>query len=335
MHQRKMFKRGLGFLLTVVFVFSISVLAVDEKSNVELVQEVEAIYQSIRNAPPKYVGHESIIYIQNEGKRMVATLNVPNTPKRAPIAIILAGFLGPRDGDPIAGTTEKYWELTSRVLAGQGFASLRLDFRGYGDSEGEFYEATFSSQLSDVIAAIDYITGPLKRKVNSQSIAVMGVSQGGMLSALTGARDARVDSLVLWSPVANPPDTYKGLITQAGMERGLALPDGGFDNFPLYIQGQYAGLDVILGKGFFQNVYAVDPVAEIRNYEKPLMVIVGIKDVIVWPQPAKGQLYLNYHNKKEMLVQIDADHEFDYWDGPLKFTDASYWSAAWLIKTLH
>jgi dienelactone hydrolase len=331
--KKNVSKQVVSIIFSVLFVFVSSMfLTAGANGN----GDVEQIYNSIRQLSWDNEGQESIHEIWNEGKKMVATLTLPNSGEKGPIVLIFAGFLGPRDGIGIPGTSEKYWERTSYILSRQGIASLRLDFRGYGDSDGEFYEASFSTQLSDIDAAIDYIQSDLKHVVNHNSIGVMGVSQGGMLSALTAARDKRVDSAALWSPVANPPDTYGALMLREGMQKGINLPVGGHDSFPLYILGNYVGLDVQLGHAFFQDVYGIDPVAEIRNYKNPMMVITGKNDIIVWPQPAKGNLFMKYHDGMEMLVELDADHEFNFWDGPVapKFTDAIYWTTAWFIKTL-
>ena len=45
----------------------------------------------------------------------------------------------------------------SRALAHHGYAVLRFDFTGLGNSEGKFSRTNFSSNVNDVIAAIDYL----------------------------------------------------------------------------------------------------------------------------------------------------------------------------------
>jgi hypothetical protein len=297
-------------------------------------QDVEAIYQNIRNAGPLYQWDEEIVYLENEGMTMVCSLIIPRTQHLCPIVITMNGFIGTRDEDLVGGTDEGVLKRNARILAEQGFASLRIDYRGSGDSDGEYQMTTFSSQISDARAAVDYIVNNLKHRVDTKSIGMLGHSQGGLVGSTAAAKDYRVDSLVLWSPATFAPHEYEGLITKQGILAGLALPDGGWDMFPLYIDGQYLGLDVPLGKGFFEDLFKVNPVAEIGKYKDPLMVIVGSNDIIVWPQPAKGQIYLTYHQGREYLVNLNADHAFDYWAGPEKLDDAIYWGIAWFIKTL-
>jgi alpha/beta superfamily hydrolase len=45
-----------------------------------------------------------------------------------------------------------------RALADRGVAVLRLDFRGLGESEGDFAEATLTTNVEDVIAAAEFLT---------------------------------------------------------------------------------------------------------------------------------------------------------------------------------
>jgi len=45
----------------------------------------------------------------------------------------------------------------SRALARSGLAVLRFDFTGLGESEGEFEETTFSSNVADLVAAAEYL----------------------------------------------------------------------------------------------------------------------------------------------------------------------------------
>ena len=321
--------------LAMVLVFSLGAVE-GQMGNSSNHTDVEAIYNSIRHSTPEYQWDESIVTFQNEGMTLVCTLTIPRTNKKCPIVISLVGFTGTRNGDPILGSDEKDFERLSRILAEQGFASLRVDYRGSGDSDGDYSMTTFSTQISDVLAAVEYIDSNLSRQVDSNSIGIIGFSQGGLVGSAAAAKDKRVDSLVLWSPVSHAPIVYDGLLTKEGIKQGLTLETGGSITLGIYVEGQYYW-DVTLGKEFFEDLFNIDPIADIRNYKKPLMAICGHNDVIIWPQPAMSQLYLKYHNGSKKLVELDTDHSLNSWDGPLpeKFDDAIYWSTAWLIKTLN
>ncbi len=74
----------------------------------------------------------------------------------------------PVDDSPIAyavfahcftcSKTYKAVRHISRALAAEGFAVLSFDFTGLGDSEGDFAETSFTSNVDDVVAAAEFLT---------------------------------------------------------------------------------------------------------------------------------------------------------------------------------
>lgn len=294
---------------------------------------VEEIYENIRYSGPLYEWEENIVTFTNEGMTLVSSLVIPVTQKKCSIIITLNGFLGDRNDIVVPGTDEQCWKRLSRIMAEQGFASLRVDFRGSGESDGDYTMMTFSTQISDTLAALDYITGTLKHQVNSKSIGIFGFSQGGLVGSTAAATDKRVDSLVLWSSPSHPPHCYEELLLREGVKQGLALPDGGTITLELHLNGQPLNWYVILGKGFFEDLFNINPLAEIRKYKDPMMIVAGQNDIIVWPQPLSSQSYLKYHDGFEKLVVLDAGHSFAA-EGAEMLDNAIYWTTAWFIKTL-
>ncbi len=119
-------------------------------------------------------------------------------------------------------------------------------------------------------------------------------------------------------------------------EAGVALEDGETIFLPLFLGGQPLGFDAPLGSQFFDDLFIVQPTAEIAKFKKPMMYVSGLTDPIVWPQPAVAESFLNYHDGPEKLVTIDADHAFNYWDTDHeKLDDAIFWSLSWFIATLN
>jgi pimeloyl-ACP methyl ester carboxylesterase len=313
-----------GFIIFFMFVVAFPVMAAGN--------EIDAIYEQIRFSGQKYEWEERIVTFTNEGMNLVCTLVVPKVRRSRPIIVTLNGFTGDRNDIIVPGTDEPFFARVSRILAEQGFCSLRVDFRGSGDSDGEYDMTTFSTQISDTLTAIDFIR-TLDDPVNPDKIGIIGFSQGGLVGSIAAARDERVESLVLWSAPAYPSHDYEGLLTKEGIKQGLALAEGETITTGLYLDGTYL-FDITLGKMFFDGLFQVGPLAEIKNYENPLMYIAGVQDVVVWPQPHIGDTYLRYHEGNEKLVVLDAGHSFIAVDGPGLLDDAIYWSTAWFMATL-
>jgi putative redox protein len=88
-------------------------------------------------------------------------------------------------------TCSKDWKAVVRItraLVEEGFAVLRFDFTGLGESEGTFAETDFSSNLADLIAAADYLRSEL-----GPPDLLVGHSLGGaaVLAAAHRIPDAR------------------------------------------------------------------------------------------------------------------------------------------------
>ena len=212
----------------------------------------------------------------------------------------------------------------ARWLGERGVASLRIDFRGSGESEGAWEDTTFSSQIADAIAALDYLE--TLEGVDSGNISIVGLSQGGLVGAAAAGRDDRVSSLVLWSAVSNPVMSYGILL---GYDNLLAGAGSGDEAMTIMLPW---GAETALKGPFFDDIFLVDPVAEITGYRGPLLVINGARDDTVTPQPQAGQVFLDYHEGAEALVLLDGDHVFDVLAGDVtEVIDAALaYSLAWL-----
>lgn len=71
----------------------------------------------------------------------------------------------------------------ARALCMEGYGVLRFDFTGLGESEGEFSETNFSSNVADLVAAADFL-----REAYEAPALLVGHSFGGT-AALRAARD--------------------------------------------------------------------------------------------------------------------------------------------------
>ncbi len=239
----------------------------------------------------------------SQGQRVVGTLALPEGGDGPyPVVLIFHGFTNDRNALPIQGTDENLYGRSARLLAEHGIASLRIDFRGSGQSEGEWSDTTFSGQIDDALAAVDFLaTVP---EVDAARLGLIGLSQGGLVAAETAARVPEVDSVALWSAVANPPDTYQLLMGAGTVAQGLTAPDPGVEvTLPW-------GEPFLMKRGFFEDLYAVNPIGAISQVEAPLLVVVGLNDTTVMPQPYQGQTFLNYHEGPELLLEVNSDHVF-------------------------
>ena len=289
--------------------------------------ELQAAYEAAAASAAEYGVTETIVNIDHMGHNIVGTVAMPDGEGPFPIVLLFHGFTGTRDELPVTGTEERMFGRTARWLAERGYASLRIDFLGSGESDGAWEDTTFSGQIADALVAMEYASG--LDGVDAERIGIIGLSQGGLVASGTAAAAAdRVDTVILWSPVSSPPTTYGSLLGNEWIATGLA--SGGEP-----VSGTLPwGAEIALSTGFYEEIYTVDPVAELATYGGPVQVVVGIKDNVVFPQPHAGQVYLNYHDGIEQLVVVDGDHIFDIFVHEAVLDEAIIWALAWLSLTL-
>ncbi len=152
-----------------------------------------------------------------------------------------------------------------RVLATQleraGYATLRFDLSGTGDSSGEASAATIEQWLRDLSTA----SAELRRSSGAPRVAMVGLRFGATLAALATARgELRPRHLVLWDPVVSGAAYLRELAAQhrqymkeemgeAGWEDTLELDGEGFPT---------EALGVPLPEPLRRGIAAIDLVSE-------------------------------------------------------------------------
>jgi len=128
---------------------------------------------------------EKVSFRNSRGLRLVGILHVPQNPTKRAV-IMSHGFTSNKDGSH--GKIPKAAER----LAAMGFAVLRFDFSGCGESDPD--TITVAKQVDDLKSAIAFMRGK-----GYMEIALVGSSLGGLVSIL--AYDKGIRTLVLWAPV--------------------------------------------------------------------------------------------------------------------------------------
>lgn len=247
---------------------------------------------------------EKVIDFQVDGKKIVGTLNVPDGVTKPPAILLLHGFTGSRNELEIPAVKEGIFARAARMWAEKGVASLRIDFMGSGDSEGDYADTTMQGQVNQALAALDFLAAA--PEVDKDKLALVGWSMGGAVGSAVAARtEQELDAVALWAPGTNMGSAMTFILGPDTVKKGLAAGDAAVEGTLPW------GAKVSLKGPFFQSLYLIDPVAEISEYDGPLLVAVGSKDDVVFPQPAAGQVLLDYHEGDEELIVWPMDHAFN------------------------
>jgi pimeloyl-ACP methyl ester carboxylesterase len=95
----------------------------------------------------------------------------------------------------------------AELLARAGFHTLRFDFSGCGDSNGDFEENSVPQWLGDISLAVE----ELKRRTNLEKVSLMGCRLGATLALMAAAAREDIEALMLWNPIWNGGEYCKEL----------------------------------------------------------------------------------------------------------------------------
>jgi len=149
------------------------------------------------------------------GIRLAGTLTLPRTPGKHPAILLISGS-GAQDRDETVAGHRPFLVLADH-LTRRGYAVLRVDDRGAGQSTGDVLAAGLEDLAADVQAGLDYLrTVP---EVDSGRIGLMGHSEGGFVAPLVAATDPRIAFVGL---LAGPAAPGRGLLVAQRAALGRA-----------------------------------------------------------------------------------------------------------------
>lgn len=234
------------------------------------------------------------VTLENEGKRIFGVLHKPLSVSPCPIVFFCHGFAGNK-----CGRHRMYVNLAKK-FSEIGIASLRIDFRGSGDSEGELIDMTLDSEVSDGLLALKYIEKlPF---IDSSRIGIFGRSLGGAVAIMLARRYGKAKSLALWAPVFHA-EQWKEDWHHAKTKIS--------NNIPLDLAMRVNGH--VAGEGFVKQLFEMSLEKELRELEKvPLLHLHGEKDMTVKIDHANHYLSSRKNSMEisRFLKIPHADHDF-------------------------
>jgi pimeloyl-ACP methyl ester carboxylesterase len=166
---------------------------------------------------------ERPIWLVSGGEPVFGFVHAPDPARRRPTAVVLCPPFGWEE--MCSHRARRTW---AQELAAAGFATLRLDLPGAGESGG-------GPQDPDRLAAwMDAIGGGaawLRRTFDAHRIAAIGIGLGGMAAVAAASAGAAVDDLILWGVPARGRTLLRELRAYAGIV-AARYPDEGPSPLP-------------------------------------------------------------------------------------------------------
>lgn len=235
------------------------------------------------------------VIFNSDGYELYGVMHLPykmSEKKPVPAVVFCHGFTGTKV------EAHRIFVTMARVLEKHRIASLRFDFRGCGDSSGDFMRTTVMGEISDACNAVNFICG--QSGIDRNRIGIIGLSLGGAVSAYVAGKDPRVTALALWAPAADLVEEAEQIKTDNEIKtiKRLKAVD-------------YFG--TLLGRQFIEEIPKIKPLEAIKKFKGSAIILQGTNDESV---PLSHSLkYYNVLKKKGLKVERylieGSDHVFE------------------------
>ncbi len=226
---------------------------------------------------------ERVQFANDDGETLTAVLDTPEQGPTRACALFAHCFTCSKD--------LRAAKAISKALADEGFAVLRFDFTGLGESEGEFEDSNFSSNVTDIVAAATFLSS----QEDGPSVLI-GHSLGG--AAVLRAAE-QLDSVKAVATIGAPADPQH--VTHLLSSSEQEIEESGEAEVTL------AGRSFKFKKQFLDDLRDGSIEGCVRGLRRALMIFHSPVDDIV-PIENAAILYKLARHPKSFVSLDDADH---------------------------
>ena len=261
--------------------------------------ELATVLMKFDALTPGYV--EQTVTYQSGERTVPAVVTLPSGEGPFPAVVMNHGHGGSKDENVgFVGV--------ARALAQAGFATIRMDFPGCGDSEASFQDNTMTNMIADSNAGLAYLLD--NYPIDADRLGILGYSMGGRIaSEIVGAENNPYKAVVLLSAAAVDAETLAPSIfgdLETYNELKATAEKDGFATFTtIYGQTQE------LSKAWFADMEAGKPLESLTKFTGPVLVLHGDQDVVVTDEMNKA-IVSAYPAAQEIVVP-DADHGYGFY----------------------
>jgi pimeloyl-ACP methyl ester carboxylesterase len=228
-------------------------------------------------------------------------------------AIVLIGGSGPIDRDGFVAGIPVLGQMAA-ALVEAGFAVVRYDKRGVGQTGGRAETTTLSDYAEDVRAIVTWLDK--RRDVNRKRIGLVGHSEGAWVAMIAAARDRRVSAVTL---IAGASTTGSELVLEQQRHLLDRLEATDADKQAKIALQQQINAAALKGTGWegiapelrqaadslwFQSFLLFDPARVMKDVRQPVLIVQGELDTQVLPYHADRLAELARARQRKVTVEV-------------------------------
>ncbi|MBG9536359.1 hypothetical protein ABE42_17320 [Bacillus thuringiensis] len=239
---------------------------------------------------------EKTVSIQAHDHNVPGILSIPkyHFHKKVPVVLLLHGLGGDKN------EVGNLFQRTAQILAKQGYASLRIDFAGSGDSQQPFVLHNLEDAIRDSQVALNFLRK--HPQIDSNRIGILGFSQGGRISQIVAARDPQIKALATWASAAgNGIQDFESLFQYAEEAK-----KNGSVKVPMF-----GGKTLEFGTKWFESIEQSRAMEEMIHFKGNLLAIHGDRDPVVLPIRARELLRYAGSYHATLHIIRGAGHSFN------------------------
>lgn len=179
--------------------------------NLQYTEEIAAPKRPQEPKPPFPYNVEEVRFRnEKDNITLAGTLTYPKENKKYPAVVLISGSGAQNRDEELFN--HKPFLVIADYLTKNGFAVLRFDDRGYGQSEGNHALSTILDFAEDVRAAVNYLKS--REEIDENKIGLIGHSEGGMIASVVAADKDDIAFVVLMAGPGVPGDSLLYLQTE-------------------------------------------------------------------------------------------------------------------------
>lgn len=263
--------------------------------------------------PPFPYLSEDVEYVNpKSGLKLAGTLTIPKDANKCPAVVMITGS-GAQDRDETI-FEHKSFAVIADYFARNGIATLRVDDRGVGGSEGNISISTSEDFAGDALSGLEFLKK--RKEIDPKKIGLASHSEGGLIAPLAATisndvafivmmagpgmvgeeilyeqndlalkaagmpeyaiNQNRIVQKAIFDVLKNEPDSAKA-VDQLRIKLSQGMYNGMNDEMKKTVDEKIAGVN----SAWFRYFLTYDPQPTLKKVKCPVLAINGSKDVQV------------------------------------------------------